>query len=163
MLCLIDASSWILAWSHYPIQDFAKVWEWISEEIKIDNIQTIEVIHREVANRSEGCSKWLYDNGVTYPDVSGKHLLDRGVEIKRNCNITQNIKNNSHGINDNDLELIAIASLTNRKVITEESPDQGNGTPPQPMNYKIPLVCRLNNVEVANFEEMMTASGKTLG
>lgn len=107
-------------------------------------------------------------SGITYPEVSEDDVLAKGVEIKSIAKITGDIKDNPKGIDDNDLELIAVASLTNREVVTEErlqpNPDNPKiGTPPKPINYKIPLVCRLNNIECKNFLKILKTSGKTFG
>lgn len=165
---LIDASSWIEAWLRYPIQSFPRVWEWLAEEIGNGNIQTPKVICKEVRHKSEECGKWLDENGITYPGVSEDNVLTMGVEIKGIAGITGDIKDNPRGIDDNDLELIVVASLTDGTVVTEEDPqltadNPRTATPPKPINYKIPFVCRLNEVKVTNFLEMIKGTGKTFG
>ncbi len=161
---MIDASSWLEAWQRYPMRQFPKLWEWLSEEIENGNMQTIKVMHKEVKHKIDEYAEWLDENNVAYPRVREDDVLARGIEIKNKAGITTDIKDNKKGIDDNDLELIAVASLSDKKVVTEEKVQKlGKGTKSNSRNYKIPLVCQLNNVDVTNFLEMMKASGKTFG
>ena len=163
-LLLIDATSWIDAWLRYPLRQFPRFWEWIAGELADGNMQTVRVVHKEVEHKIGECSQWLGDSGMTYPDVSADDVLSRGVQIKGDAGITGDIKDNPRGIDDNDLELIAVASLTGGIVVTEEHPQMDSqkkkGIPPKSINYKIPMVCRINDVECTNFLEVIKASGR---
>lgn len=60
---------------------------------------------------------------------------------------------NSQGAGETDIDLIAFASLNNHTVVTLEA--EQKQIPGKKRNYRIPLICKKENVRYINFVEML--------
>ena len=61
------------------------------------------------------------------------------------------------GASENDIKLIAYASIHSHTVVTLESEQKQK--PNSKSNYKIPLICKIENVECIDFIEMLNQCG----
>ncbi len=84
--------------------------------------------------------------------------LRKGNSIKEQIGFQGDIIGNGKGIDENDLELIAVASLCSLIVVTEEKVQ--TEVPKKPNNYRIPLVCKRVDVKAIRFIDLITDSGK---
>ena len=83
-------------------------------------------------------------------------MLLKGGEIINSVGMTAtDIEKNPKGIDENDLELIATASLVDFIVVSEESQLK---SPKNPANTKIPLACEINKIECCAFLEFLKNS-----
>lgn len=62
---------------------------------------------------------------------------------------------NSNGAGEADIKLIAFASLGNHTVVTLEAEQKQIPGPGKKRNYKIPLICKKENVRCINFIELL--------
>lgn len=155
---LIDASSILHLWKNYPINQFPKLWEWMGNQINQDRIMSIDVILDEVID--DACLEWFNnpDHKIKHVDISENEKIAEAQRIKQIIGIQGELRLTGKGIGDNDLELIATASLSSRTVITEESVQASE--PIKPIKYKIPLVCKKAGIKFIHFLELIKSSQK---
>ena len=67
---MFDASSIVLAWDDYPIDQFPSLWDWIEERINAKDIVFSAVTLEEVSHVSSDCHDWLQDAGVESSTVN---------------------------------------------------------------------------------------------
>lgn len=145
MSSLIDASSAIHAWQHYPIEQFPKLWDWLAKQINQKEIQSIKKIMDEIEHKEELCYKWLKDKNTETIETDDE-IAQEALSIMKRLNITDT-HNNAPGVNFNDVLLIAAAKKMEKSVISNEAVQNISPTS-KGKNYKIPLVCRTQDPKV---------------
>jgi hypothetical protein len=158
----VDANIFITAWdSSYPISVFPTLWGQLAR-FK-DNIVIIKPVYDEInpispADRKLDLSKkrekyplrmWLEDNQFT------ETLIDDMVEnLSLKLELEYEIDDISKGASQNDITLITYAKINNKTVVTLEAiqPEK----PKYKKNYKIPLICKEQNVICINFIKMLS-------
>lgn len=156
-----DASGIIYAWDEYPIANFPKFWEWIDAQIRAGSCAVSQVALDEVSHKYEECAKWLRDKGIRQIGLTDE-ILRLANEIKTLLEIEEEAY--GAGVDENDLMIIAAASIEADVVLTQES-RQAFDPNRKKKNYKIPAVCELPEVGVRhqNVREWIQASGQQFG
>jgi len=140
-----DASSMILAWDNYPIENnlFEPLWEWFADKVETKAFTISEVALAEVTAKIPDCGKWLKDHHIETQRISANVLFETQ-KIKQLLGIEE--EEYGAGVGENDLLIIAIAKESNSTLVTEEK--RQNNLPRVKHNYKIPAVCNLPEVNV---------------
>ena len=160
-MTVFDASSIVLAWDDYPIDQFPSLWDWIEERINAKDIVFSAVTLEEVSHVSSDCHDWLQDAGVESIPVSSD-ILNLAAEIKDLIGIEDD---NCHpdGVDENDIILIATGKLLEHDVVSDEAEQK---TPPQnPRRKKVPAVCATEGIDVQckNFVRYFKDGGAVFG
>lgn len=153
----IDTSALIHAWDNYPIKNMPKVWGYLKEQFECRNILLSEVAYEEI-NEGE-LLDWLDELALKPEEVNEKiQLIFEKLQLK--LGIEEFEKDETKGINAEDLFIIAHASLTGRTLINQEAEQATKkDQKPKKRNYKIPLVCKdIANVESIEFIEIIKRS-----
>lgn len=137
---IIDTSSIIHAWDTYPESQFPKVWQWIAEELKSENLIIFQTAFDELA--SPDLRKFIKSHTKPVPVTSG--VVEKAKSIEGQLGIKNGIYA-PKGVSENDIFIIAHAALLrsddqNVVLLTEES-EQAQ-LPKEQRKYKIPAVCR---------------------
>ncbi len=157
----IDANIFITSWnSSYPINVFQSLWNEVARyrnDIIIikpifDEIDPISSSDRKLPKNKKTnkypLRVWMIDNQLESTSVSDEvQDVSLGLEIQYETN------NNPKGANQNDIILIAYAKINGITVVTfeEDQPQR----PGKKCNYKIPLICREQQVACINFVTML--------
>ena len=64
---VIDASSIVLAWDIYPIDQFSKFWLWVESNLKAETLLMGQPNFDEVGHVSPDCHSWLASNLTVLP------------------------------------------------------------------------------------------------
>jgi predicted nucleic acid-binding protein len=143
-MLVFDASSIIYAWDNYPIEMFPTLWDWLAAEITSGRLAIPEVAYDEVEHRSPECHAWLQDAEIPVIDVEEATLL-MAAAIKELLGI-QGDAYHADGVGENDLLIIACASVHGHSLISDE---RKQVTLPNLMKrFKIPAVCNHAHVRV---------------
>jgi len=149
-----DASSMIHAWDNYPPANhhFESLWEWIADNINDRQFSISKKAFEEVNHKIPECGKWLKDNHIEMIPLTPTGLL-MAQEIKTLLGIVE--EQYTKGVGENDLFIIAMAKETSTILVSEES--RQNRLPALKSNYKIPAVCKMQEVQVEciNFLELL--------
>lgn len=179
----IDANTLITAWNiHYPENVFSSLWKKLANHqdniILIKPIfDQIDPILQQDRNKTEkekadkySLRMWMINNQFM-PTPLGESTENRELElfsasqslphisevdIERESfklEMEYKIANNSKGVDEKDLKLIAYAKLNKKIIVTEERKQPEK--PKKKCNYKIPLVCDEQGVKCINFVEML--------
>jgi len=148
----------------YPPDVFPSLWEKIAESK--DRIILIKSIYDEIEPFSSSDKKisnskkkekyplriWLEENGFIETKVKEKvNFFSLELEKKYEINDL------SRGAGQKDITLIAYAKTTGATVVTFEAEQQQR--PSKKCNYKIPLICKDENVKCINFITMLKNLG----
>jgi predicted nucleic acid-binding protein len=140
---VFDASSIIYAWDNYPLLQFPGLWDWMAEQIKLDELAMPIVALDEVANKAPECAKWLKAHDLNVLEITNAMIQD-AMRIKNLLEIVED--KYGSGVGENDLFIIATARAHHSELVTEE---KWQSVPPKRlMNYKIPAVCDMPSVTV---------------
>lgn len=144
-----------------PLQISQKFWEWIDAQIRAGSCAVSQVALDEVSHKYEECAKWLRDKGIRQIGLTDE-ILRLANEIKTLLEIEEEAY--GAGVDENDLMIIAAASIEADVVLTQES-RQAFDPNRKKKNYKIPAVCELPEVGVRhqNVREWIQASGQQFG
>jgi len=157
---VFDASTALYAWDNYPIEQFPSLWEWLGGEIHEGRLTIAQVAFEEVAHKAPDCATWLRDRGILVHPMT-QAILDAALAFKNLLDIQGDAYGGGVGVND--LFIIATAHGSGAELVTEErrQPD----LPAVRRNFKIPAVCNLPEVQVANlnFVEYFKRSGVRFG
>ncbi|WP_374486538.1 DUF4411 family protein [Zoogloea sp.] len=140
---VFDASSIIYAWDNYPVQQFPGLWEWMEARINDASIMMSSVALGEVHTNSPDCWQWLRDADLQTHDVSNA-ILQESLRIKGLIGIEGD--RYGAGVGENDILIIATASVLGKELVTDE--EWQPTLPLNPLRYKIPAVCALPGVRV---------------
>ena len=135
---LIDASTLIHAWQHYPIKNFGPLWQWIEGLISSQKVRVTPENLEEVKHKEPNCYDWLKDKNITTVKT-GNDIVQEAWRIASELGIKDD-KYSPKGVDYNDLILISAALNTECDLITNEALQRDR--PKIKANYKIPLVCR---------------------
>lgn len=155
---VLDASSIILGWDVYPLDQFPPFWAWISEEIAGGNLAIPVVAFEEVHLKAPDCAAWLTNSGVTKLPTTGG-ILQVAMQIKAAVGI-QDDNYHPKGVGENDILIIATAKVHNAELISDE--ERQNNLPNEPRKRKIPAVCDIAGVGVRciSFLEYLKGSNR---
>lgn len=142
-----DASSMIHAWDNYPPENkhFDSLWEWFSNKMQSKEFVISKKAFEEVRHKIPECGTWLQDNNIKIYDLTSESLLIAS-DIKELLGIIE--EKYTRGVGENDLFIIAIAQELGTTLVTEEG--RQSVLPALKSNYKIPAVCNMESVGVAN-------------
>lgn len=142
-----DASSMIHAWDNYPPENkhFDSLWEWFSNKMQSKEFVISKKAFEEVSHKIPECGTWLQDNHIKIYDLTSESLLIAS-DIKELLGIIE--EKYTRGVGENDLFIIAIAQELGTTLVTEEG--RQGVLPALKSNYKIPAVCNMESVGVAN-------------
>ncbi len=183
----IDASAFIAAWNvSHPIDVFPSLWSQLANRrddmvlLKpiFDEIDPISPQDRNKTEKEKAdkypLRMWMINNQFM-PTPLGESTENRDLELfsasqspphisevdiereSLKLETEYKIANNSRGVGENDLKLIAYAKLCRKTVVTEEREQSAKSL--EKHNYKIPLVCYEQGVECINFVEMLKRLG----
>ncbi|MCK9284487.1 MAG: DUF4411 family protein [Rhodocyclaceae bacterium] len=141
---VFDASSIIYAWDNYPVQQFPGLWDWIADRINDSTIMMPTVALVEVHDNSPDCWHWLRDANLQTHEISNA-ILQESLRIKGQIGIVGD--RYGAGVGENDILIIATASVLRKELVTDE--EWQPNLPLNPLKYKIPAVCALPAVRVA--------------
>jgi len=161
----IDANVFITAW-HLDYKESVLPTLWAEIAKKKDQIIIIKNIYDEIEPISSADKRltttkkkekyplriWLNDNGFTETIVN-EDVIALSLELERKYEINDISK----GACQNDITLIAYAKLSSNAVVTYES--EQNQKPSKISNFKIPLICKEENVNCINFITMIEKLG----
>jgi hypothetical protein len=153
-----DASSIIYAWDNYPPEQIPGIWRWIAEVIGDGGFSIPTVAFEEVHRRLPECAQWLSDRNIERIAMSND-ILQEAVRIKGLLGI-EGDQYSPKGVGENDLFIIATASVDDLELISNEA--KQNNLPDRPANYKIPAVCVMDGVQVPciDFITLIKRSGQ---
>jgi predicted nucleic acid-binding protein len=157
----VDANVFITAWYHdYPPRILLPLWEQIANHHEM--IEIIKPVFNEIEPIQSNDRKlqrdkkkekyplriWLEDTKFPVPEINDEvNFLSLTLEQEY-----ETIED-SKGAGQIDITLIAYAKINNRTVVTLESPQPQ--IPGKKYNYKIPLICKENDVDCINFINMI--------
>lgn len=113
-----DASSIIFAWDTYPVDQFPPLWNWIAAQIRDEAFLISKVAFEEVDRKSPDCGEWLRDNDIRRVDMSNE-IIQEALRIKTLLGI-QADKYHPNGVGENDLLIIATASIWQVELVSDE-------------------------------------------
>ncbi|GFO73726.1 toxin [Bathymodiolus japonicus methanotrophic gill symbiont] len=144
---IFDASSMIHAWDNYPPENkhFYSLWEWFSNKMQSKEFVISKKAFEEVSHKIPECGTWLQDNNIKIYYLTSESLLIAS-DIKELLGIIE--EKYTKGVGENDLFIIAIAQELGTTLVTEEG--RQSVLPELKSNYKIPAVCNMASVGVAN-------------
>jgi predicted nucleic acid-binding protein len=143
-MLLFDASSIIYAWDNYPIRQFPGLWEWMAEQVAEKKIAMPTVAFDEVDKKVAECADWLRESHIKLFPVTNA-ILQKALLIKNLLGIDGD-SYHPNGVGENDIFIIATASVYNLGLVSDEG---WQPKPPKlPKKSKIPLVCTIEAVDV---------------
>lgn len=140
-----DASSIILAWDNYPIENphFESLWQWLAEQFERKEFVISKVAFDEVSHKVPECGEWLKNNHIeAFP------LTVDSLSIAQKIKTLLDIEEEKYrgGVGENDLFIIAISKETDATLVSDEK--RQIPLPQLKPNYKIPAVCAMQGVDV---------------
>ena len=139
-----DASSMIHAWDNYPPDKFPQLWNWIAEQIVVEDIVMSAIALDEVGHKIQDCHAWLGSVGIKALPVDNEILI-KSVEIKNHLGVV-NDQFFATGVDENDVFIIATSAVYNIELVSNEA---RQATPPlENRRRKIPAVCSMPQVNV---------------
>lgn len=142
----LDASSILHAWDNYPFTQFPGLWDWLAGEIQAQRLSIPTVALEEVGHKSADCATWLKSQNIRRLPM-GNAVLQAAKQIKDEVGI-QNDKYHPKGVDENDILIIASAQYHGATLVTNEA--RQSSSLKEPTRRKIPAVCDLPGVAVAN-------------
>lgn len=140
---VIDASSIVLAWDIYPIDQFSKFWLWVESNLKAETLLMGQPNFDEVGHVSPDCHSWLASNLTVLP--VDNEVMAAAVQINLALGVSGG-NYHSSGVDENDVFCIAMGKAHNCGVISDEALQAS--LPVDPLKYKIPAVCAMPQVSV---------------
>jgi hypothetical protein len=142
----LDASSILHAWDNYPFTQFPGLWDWLAGEIQAQRLSIPTVALEEVGHKSPDSAKWLKNQNIRSLPMSNAVVL-AAKQIKDEVGI-QNDKYHPKGVDEKDILIIAAAQYHGATLVTNEA--RQSSSLKEPTRRKIPAVCDLPGVAVAN-------------
>ena len=147
----LDANVFITCWNDtYPINIFPSLWKQIAQHQS--DIILIKPIYDQIIQKEDPLTTWLKEDhffSIPIDDETEKLSLKWEGEYQ--------IRDQSRGVDQKDVTLIAYAKRKNKIVVTLEG--KQDKKPSEKYNYKIPLVCSEEKVPCINFVEMIDNFG----
>jgi len=158
---MFDASSMIHCWDNYPNEMFPPLWEWLATEVQDKNIVISSIAYSEICHKTPDCGAWLRENDLDVFAISSSVLM-MSVDIKSGLGIRDD---NYHpkGVGENDILIIAAAKDQGVTLVSEEGVQVR--LPNEQRKFKIPAVCRKNevNVNCEKFIDYLKGESKIFG
>lgn len=154
---VLDTSSIIYAWDNYPINQFPGLWEWIADQIGEKFLTISDVAFEETFAKEPSCATWLKECEIEKLKITND-ILDEAMRIKALLGIESD-QYHPKGVGENDIFIIATASIYGVGLISDESKQQ------QELNNlsksKIPKICKMEEVDIhcESFLELIKGSG----
>ena len=143
----LDANVFITSWNHiYPINVFPSLWEQVAQHQS--DIILIKPIYDQIIVKKDPLTEWLRENRFF-----STHIDDETENLSFKWEREYEIREESKGVDEEDIKLIAYANRENKTVVTLEA--EQNQKPSKKYNYRIPLVCSEKEVPYINFVEMI--------
>jgi hypothetical protein len=160
-MLVVDASSIIYAWDNYPIRQFPGLWGWMAEQFTERHLVMPRVAYDEVNNKAPECGAWLRDANTELIEITNA-IIREALKIKTLLGISSD-NYHSKGVGENDIFIIATASVNNVGLLSDEGRQQK--LPDIPAKRKIPAVCAMDEVSVPcmNFIEFIKRSEVVFG
>jgi len=105
---VIDASSIVLAWDIYPIDQFSKFWLWVETSLKSKSLVMGQPNFDEVGHVSPDCYTWLTPHLMVLP--VDNQVVSAAVLINRALGVSSGNYHPS-GVDENDVFCIAVGRL----------------------------------------------------
>lgn len=115
---VIDASSIVLAWDTYPIDQFPTFWEWIKSRLVDEKLVMAEPNYSEVGFASPDCQHWLSAHLSRLPVTN--HVVIAALQINNALGIV-NGQYHPSGVDENDVFCIASAKVQSCSIISDEA------------------------------------------
>ena len=150
-LYCLDANVFITCWNDtYPINIFPSLWKQIAQHQS--DIILIKPIYDQIIVKKDPLTKWLKKNYFFSIPID-----DKTEELSLKWEGKYQVRDESKGVDQKDIKLIAYAKRENKTVVTLEG--KQNEKPLKKYKYKIPLVCSEEKVLCINFVEMIDDFG----
>ena len=143
---VLDASAILYAWDNYPLDQFPGLWRWLGSEVRTHELAIAMVALEEVGHKAPECARWLKSAGVLRLPMS-EAVVKAAVAIKQDIGVV-NDRYHAKGVDENDIFIIASAKVHGAELITTEA--RQFGAQLETRKYKIPAVCDMPIVDVAN-------------
>lgn len=148
----LDANVFITCWNEtYPINIFPSLWEQIAQHQS--DIILIKPIYDQIIVKEDPLTKWLKENRFFSTSID-----DETESLSLEWEGKYQIREESKGVDEEDIKLIAYAKRESKIVVTLEK-KQDKDPSRKKYNYKIPLVCSEEKVPCINFVEMIDDLG----
>jgi predicted nucleic acid-binding protein len=157
---VFDASSIIHAWDNYPAEQFPGLWNWMANQMADKKIVIPRVAFDEVTYKAPECSAWLKNTAIERIAMNNR-IVHEALRIKSLLGISGDAYH-PKGVDENDIFIIATASIHQAVLISNEGRQQ---KPDIPQKRKIPAVCTMNEVTIPciNFIEFIRQSKVVFG
>ena len=143
----LDANVFITGWNEtYRIKNFPSLWKQIAQNRS--DIILIKPIYDQIIQEGDSLTTWLKENHFFANSIDGE-TEKLSLQWEREYQITDQ----SRGVDQEDITLIAYAKRKDKTVVTLEG--KQDEKPRKKYNYKIPLVCSEENVPCIDFAEMI--------
>ena len=149
----LDSDAIISAWRDYPIQNFPKIWVWVENLGREEVGGMSEVVFKELEKGGDECYEWFKERKELFVHPNDEDIQN---EVRRLVN-TYNNFGTITGKNEGDPYVIALAKVKGAVVVSNESPSNNMNGP------KIPDVCRVENIRVIKFVQVITNEGVVFG
>lgn len=148
-------------WDNYPPEQFPPLWKWVAKKIVAKEFCISQIAFEEVERGLPDCTDWMTQQGILICPVSND-VLQEAQRIKTLLGI-KNDKYNPHGVNENDVIIVATAKVEEHELISEEKPQLQ--FPSDPARAKIPAVCGMQQIAVRclNFLTLIKESKVVFG
>ena len=149
-------------WENYPIhaEYFDQFWDWIKTKIKDKEYCISKTISNEVSKKHSECYKWFKEKNILIHEDENKQILKQAMGIKASLGIKDDHYSTKGGVNEKDILIIATAKNYNLQLVTEEA-RQTDAPSREKKNYKIPLVCKKNNISYCCILDLITSQTKS--
>ena len=150
----LDANVFITCWNKtYPFNIFPSLWEQIAQHqsdiILIKPIYDQIIVKKDqIIVKKDPLTTWLRENHFFSTPID-----DEIEELSLKWEEKYQITDQSKGVDQKDVTLIAYAKRKNKTVVTLEGEQKQK--PLKKYKYKIPLVCSEEGVLCINFVEMI--------
>lgn len=145
----LDANIFMIPWDYtHPIDIFQPLWSQMAN--KRYRMILLKPIYDEInpSRKKSGLRMWLKANNFV-PAKIDSAVLNKSIEWEKKYDI----KEKSKGVSVNDLILIAYAKIHGKTVVTLEAVQKD--LPEKKWKYRIPAVCKQEQVRCINFIEML--------
>ena len=145
----LDTNIFMTPWKDtHPIDIFQPLWREMAN--MRDRMILLKPIYDEIdpSMKKDGLRMWLKANNFIPTEIDNA-VLNKSVEWEKKFGVKEKFK----GVSVNDLILIAYAKTHGKTVVTLET--RQKQLPEKKFNYKIPAVCKQEQVPCINFIEML--------
>ncbi len=144
-----DASVLIDIWKDYPIKIFKPLYPKIAEVG--ESIIIIKPMFDEV--KDEDLFEWLEKKFTSHSPIVS--IDNKTQETQLNLESKYETDNTKKGASSKDVALIAFAKLNKHTIVSHEA--YQSQRPKEKSKYKIPLICKLEDIKCINFVEFLKA------